>query len=229
MRKADIICLFAVILFFLPFFLFPGLFHIYWHYNLKYPYLLAFVKFFILAPFGEILGLRIKKGVYYEKGFGWLSRAFVWGWLGVSLKMAFDIFSAGAPHMLADMGFNIPEDIMVQPFSLKKLFVSFSIGASLNLFYAPLLMITHKVTDEHIWQTEGNFLKFFTHFKVSEYLQQLDWKTQWNFVFKKTILFFWIPAQTINFLLPDEVRILVAALLSIVLGVLLAVAARMKS
>ncbi|MCK7530557.1 MAG: Mpv17/PMP22 family protein [Marinilabiliales bacterium] len=41
-------------------------------------------------------------------------------------------------------------------------------------------------------------------------------------VLKKTIPFFWIPAQTITFLLPPEFQILFAALLSTVLGVILA-------
>ena len=55
----------------------------------------------------------------------------------------------------------------------------------------------------------------------------MDWDVQWNFVFKKTIPIFWIPAQTINFLLPGEYRVLVAAIYSIILGVILAIAAQM--
>jgi hypothetical protein len=47
---------------------------------------------------------------------------------------------------------------------------------------------------------------------------------QWGFVFKKTIPLFWYPAHTLTFLLPAEYRILFAALLGIVLGVLLSVA-----
>jgi hypothetical protein len=46
----------------------------------------------------------------------------------------------------------------------------------------------------------------------------------WGFVFKKTIPFFWIPAHTITFLLPPELRVLFAAALGIVLGVILALA-----
>ena len=49
-----------------------------------------------------------------------------------------------------------------------------------------------------------------------------------EFVFKKTIPFFWYPAHTITFLLPGEMRVLFAAILGVVLGVLLAIAARMK-
>jgi len=228
MKRSDVICLIAVVIFFLPFILNKELFNFYWDLNKTYPYPLAFIKFFILAPFGEMLGLRIKKGVYYEKGFGLLPRAIVWGFLGISLKMAFDIFSHGAPFMLTNMGLNVDEHIMQQAFSLKKLFVSFTIGASLNIFYAPILMVTHKVTDEHIRLTGGKLSNFFNPVAVSQHLSNLDWKVQWNFVFRKTIIFFWIPAQTINFMLPEDIRILVAALLSIVLGVLLAIASIMN-
>ena len=55
----------------------------------------------------------------------------------------------------------------------------------------------------------------------------MDWEVQWNFVIKKTIPIFWIPAQTLNFLLPGEYRVLVAAVYSIILGVILAIAAQM--
>jgi hypothetical protein len=47
----------------------------------------------------------------------------------------------------------------------------------------------------------------------------------WGIVLKKSIPLFWIPAQTVNFLLPEEFRILVAAIYSTVLGVILALAA----
>ena len=225
MRKSDLICFFGFVLLFAPFFFFRELFQFYRTFNAEHPYITAFVKFFVLAPFGEMLGLRIRKGFYYEKGFGLLPRAIVWGFLGISLKMAFDIFSHGAPAMLINMGVNLPEDIMTQPFSPLKLLVTFSIGATLNVLYAPILMVTHKVTDAHIREAGGKLRNFLSPIDFARHLQQLDWSVQWHFVFKKTIVFFWIPAQTINFLLPDEVRILVAALLSIVLGVLMAVAA----
>jgi hypothetical protein len=61
---------------------------------------------------------------------------------------------------------------------------------------------------------------------MAEMFANINWKAQWGFVFKKTIPFFWYPAHTITFLLPAEQRVLFAAVLGIVLGVLLAVAAK---
>jgi len=60
---------------------------------------------------------------------------------------------------------------------------------------------------------------------VTKLIEATDWKSMWGFVLKKTIPFFWIPAQTITFLLPVEFQILVAALYSTILGVFLAFAA----
>ena len=63
---------------------------------------------------------------------------------------------------------------------------------------------------------------------MGDTLAGLDWHRQWNFVFKKTIPLFWYPAHTVTFLLPGDARVLFAALLGVILGILLAVAAHRK-
>ena len=60
-------------------------------------------------------------------------------------------------------------------------------------------------------------------------LSNINWNMHWGFVLKKTIPLFWIPAHTITFLLPPSFQVLFAALLGIVLGVILAFSARVKS
>ncbi|NTV18536.1 MAG: Mpv17/PMP22 family protein, partial [Bacteroidales bacterium] len=45
-----------------------------------------------------------------------------------------------------------------------------------------------------------------------------------KFVVGKTIPLFWIPAHTITFMLPDQYKVLFAASLSIVLGLILSYA-----
>ena len=69
---------------------------------------------------------------------------------------------------------------------------------------------------------------FFTPLHMGDTLAGLDWHRQWNFVFKKTIPLFWYPAHTVTFLLPGDARVLFAALLGVILGILLAVAAHRK-
>lgn len=229
MKKNDLIVLLAVLLFLAPFILFGDVLSLYKTYNSAYPYLMSFIKFAILATFGEVIGLRIRTGSYYEKGFGILPRAIVWGFLGISIKMAFVIFGEGAPAMLATMGVQFPTenpaDILRQSgFSGVKLLAAFSVGTMLNLFFAPVFMTAHRITDQHIINTGGTLKGFFTPLRIGEIMSTVNWKTMWSFVFKQTIPMFWIPAQTLNFMLPEEVRILFAAFLGIVLGVLLAFA-----
>jgi hypothetical protein len=143
--------------------------------------------------------------------------------------MAFVIFGEGAPFMLKTMGVIFPveqpADILRQnDYFWLKLLSAFSASATLNLFFAPVFMTFHKITDLHILQNGGTLRGFFTPINFKKQFMELDWLTMWNFVFKKTIPLFWIPAQTLNFMLPEEYRILFAAFLSIVLGVLLSVA-----
>ncbi|MEI6297335.1 MAG: hypothetical protein WCO84_06905, partial [bacterium] len=98
----------------------------------------------------------------------------------------------------------------------------------LNLFFAPVFMAFHRITDMHIMNTAGTLRGFFTPIPVSEYVKDGDWLTFWNFVVKWTIPVFWIPAQTLNFMLPEGYRILMAALYSVILGVLLSLASMMQ-
>lgn len=211
-----------------PFFFIPAVFEFYYDFNLEHGLLMSFVKFAVLATIGEIIGLRIRKGIYIEKGFGILPRAFVWGFLGMSLKAAFDIFSSGTPAFLEGIGMENATGIIHGKLGWPKVLVSFSISTALNLFYAPVLMTAHKITDSHITATGGSMKGFFSRMDIRDILEKIDWETHWNFILKRTIPLFWIPMQTITFLLPPEYRILFAAFLSIVLGVLLALASLKK-
>jgi hypothetical protein len=233
MKKGDIILALIFAGLFGPFLIWTPVLEFYKEINHEAPYLMSFVKFFILATLGEILGLRIRKGGYPLQGFGILPRAIVWGFLGMSIKMAFVIFAEGAPAMLASMGVQYPSanpaEILnvdfFSNFSWLQFLTALSVGTMLNLFFAPVFMTVHKITDAHIVQTRGTLRGFFSPINVREIMAEINWRVQWDFVFKKTIPLFWIPAQTLNFLLPAEYRVLVAAVYSIILGVILAVAA----
>jgi hypothetical protein len=229
MKRSDFLAILLVILVLLPFFLFTSVLDSYQQINKEHAYLASFIKFAVLATFGESIGLRIRTGKYIQQGFGFLPRAIVWGFLGISIKMAFVIFGEGAPYMLKTMGMifpgEVPADILRQGnFSWLKLLSAFAVSTTLNLFFAPVFMTFHKLTDMHIIANNGTLKGFFTPIRFRKYFMELDWSTQWNFVFRKTIPLFWIPAQTLNFMLPEEFRILFAAFLSIVLGILLSVA-----
>ncbi|RXQ97564.1 hypothetical protein EO244_01360 [Ancylomarina salipaludis] len=224
MKKQDLIFILCVVAFFLPFFVSDEVFNFYVGYNKAHGMVTSFIKFAILATLGEVIGLRLKSGVYYQKGFGILPRAIVWGFLGLSIKLAFVIFATGTPIFLAYLGLDGATEVMKGAFSTDKLLVAFAISACMNLIYAPVMMTLHKITDTHIIDNGGTLSGFLKPIQFSNIFQKLDWGVQWNFVFKKTIPFFWIPAHTFTFLLPPDYQVLFAAVLGIVLGVLLAIA-----
>mgnify|MGYP001820533144 CR=1 FL=1 len=224
-NRKDLLFFLGVAAFFLPFFLSNKLFEAYYQFNLEHGLLMSFIKFFLLATLGEVIGLRIKTGAYHYKGFGLLPRALVWGFLGMTIYMAFAIFAAGTPFFLEKIGLKDAGILLHSDLSWEKVLVSFSISTALNLFYAPVMMTFHKITDIHILKKGGTVRGLFTAIDFAGIFKEINWDVQWNFVFKRTIPLFWIPAQTITFLMPEEYRVLFAAFLGIVLGVILGVAA----
>ena len=58
---------------------------------------------------------------------------------------------------------------------------------------------------------------------VRQAVNSVDWGELIDFTLLKTIPFFWIPVNTITFLLPEEYRIASAAMLSMVFGILMTV------
>ncbi|MDD2635668.1 MAG: hypothetical protein PHW82_09245 [Bacteroidales bacterium] len=227
MKKNDFIILLVVILCLLPFFIIPQVYEFYSTFNKDHGMIMSFIKFAILATLGESIGLRIKSGVYNQKGFGLIPRAIVWGFLGLSIKMSFIIFAEGTPAFLTFMGMSDAVLVFNGDLSWAKVFVAFCVSASMNIIFAPIFMTFHKITDTHILNNGGTLAGLFKPIKFKEIFPALNWSVQWGFVFKKTIPFFWIPAHTITFCLPEEWQILFAALLGVALGVLLSIAAIM--
>lgn len=224
MKKVDALFISGIVLLFLPFFVNESVYKFYMEFNHDYSILASFIKFAFLATLGEVIGLRIKSGSYYKPGFGVIPRMIVWGFLGITIKIAMMIFSTETPILLQTLGVSDITSAMAGGFSLKKLLVAFCISLSMNVLFAPLMMTFHRITDMHITQTGGTLKGFFTPFHFRKLFVNLDWNIQWNFVIKKTIPLFWIPAHTITFMLPVDFQVLFAALLGIALGTILAIA-----
>lgn len=226
MKRGDMYMVLVFILLFAPFFLSHDLYMAYKSFNGAHGMLMSFVKFAILATLGEVIGFRIKHKAYPTTSFGWVPRAVIWGFLGLTIKMAFVIFATGTPAFLAYLGVPHAQQLMAESFSMPKLLVAFAISAAMNMIYAPVMMTLHKITDMHIAARQGGMSALWTPIQFRQHFVDLDWATQWGFVFKKTIPFFWIPAHTITFLLPADMQVLFAALLGVALGVILAVAGK---
>ena len=228
MKKQDLIFLICLLIAFSPFFLSETVFETYVSFNKAHGMITSFIKFALLATLGEVIGLRISQGVYNKKGFGILPRAIVWGFLGLAIKMSFMIFVIGIPQFLEYMGIEGAVSAIKGDLTLTKVLVAFCISVSLNSIFAPVMMTLHKITDAHIIKNGGTLVGFLKPIKMAEMFKSINWDVQWGFVFKKTIPFFWFPAHTITFLLPQEYQVLFAALLGVVLGILLAFASLKK-
>lgn len=224
MKRSDFVFVFCIVLFFLPFFISSDIFDAYNGINREHGMVMSFIKFALLATLGEVIGLRIKTGKYNAPGFGILPRAIVWGFLGLTIKLAFVIFTSGTLDFLKYMGMSDATEVFKGGFSGGKLLIAFCISVFMNTIYAPVMMTLHKITDIHILKTGGTLKGLFSPIDFRGILTNLNWDVQWNFVFKKTIPFFWYPAHTITFLLPPDFQVLFAAFLGIALGTILALA-----
>lgn len=229
MKPKDFAFIIILVAIFLPFFLCNNLLQAYKSFNHEHGMIMSFIKFGLLATLGEIIGQRISTGNYFSKGFGILPRVIVWGFIGVTINMAFIIFSTGTPVLVQYMGLKGAANALNGPMSFEKIIVAFSTSTAMNIVFAPVMMTFHKITDTHILTNGGTLNGFLKPIRFNEILLNLNWDVQWNFVFKKTIPFFWIPAHTITFLLPPDFRVLFAALLGIALGTILAIANLKKS
>ena len=228
MKKVDLLVFTLVILFLLPFILCDSVFDTYKSLNEMHPYCMAFVKFAILAIFGEMLAMRIKSGKYYTAGFGVLPKMIVWGLFGVWIAFGMKVFATGVPIVVEKIGATGLVAVMGESFSAWKLLGAFCISTMMNTCFAPVFMTVHKITDAHIMQYQGKMKSLITPIDVKKIFPNLNWEVQWNFVFKKTIPLFWIPAHTLTFILPADFQVLFAALLSIALGLILAFASLKK-
>lgn len=233
MKKQDIILIACVVIVLAPFFIpATGFLAGFEYLTAHYPYVMAFFKFAILSTLGEMIGLRICKGVYNEKGFGIVPRMMVWGFLGMLIAAAMTIFKTGVPVVIATIGNLNPQDVTAifksSDLTIAKVGIAFAISVMMNTIFAPVMMTFHKCTDTHILQNGGTVKGLLKPLKMRQILPNLDWDKQWNFVFKKTIPLFWFPAHTITFLLPGTWQVLFAAFLGVALGVILAFANNSK-
>ena len=224
MKKIDFLVAVLVVLCLLPFILFDSVFDTYKSLNEMHPYLMAFVKFAVLATFGEMLAMRIKSGKYYTKGFGTFPKMILWGLFGIWIAFGMKVFATGVPVVVEKAGVTGLVAAMGADFSAWKLLGAFCISAMMNTCFAPVFMTVHKITDTHVMQYQGKIKCLITPVDVKKIFPNLNWEVQWNFVFKKTIPLFWIPAHTLTFILPADYQVLFAAALSIALGLILAFA-----
>lgn len=182
----------------------------------KYPYIMGFIKFAILATMGEFLAARLifKRWVMIK---GLLPKMVIWGVLGVLIVLMFSLYTSGV-NGAVEKGL-----LFTGQGYVAKILTALYISTIMNLTFAPVFMASHRITDVYIDKIYSGEKSTF-----SKVISEIDWSGFLKFVVGKTIPLFWIPAHTITFLLPDEFKVIFAASLSILLGLILSFARHRK-
>ena len=173
-----------------------------------YKILGGFIKFFFLASIGDFIALRIKSKEWKIPIYIFI-KALVWGFIGIVIVLMFVIYPAGI---------EILQEENILPFEGNTFFFALFVSIIMNFTFAPTMMAFHRVTDTYL-----NLRKDNKKITISESIESINWRQFINFTVFKSIPFFWVPAHTITFLLPEEYRIIFAAILGIFLGLILGI------
>lgn len=177
----------------------------------EHPYIMGFIKFALLATVGEVLALTIRRRIpsmpYY---IGW--RMLIWGLIGVAITFMMKTYSMGVAGLM-EAGL-LPG--RGQGF-WNKLLKAFYTAAVMNLTFGPTFMATHKCTDKYLELRHDGVKKP----GLKGVVNGVDWHGFVSFTLFKTIPLFWIPAHTLTFMLPEAYQVMMAAALSIALGIIL--------
>lgn len=180
--------------------------------TIAYPYLMGFIKVGIMGTMGELLGGKVITGKWQLTGNRIGERFLVWAVLGVYFTLVFPLFSHGIEGLQEDM---------LLPGRYSSFLTSFWKSLWMNIIFGFPMMCFHRLTDTAI---EGGGL--FRKWSVPDTLKAIDWDNMINVV-GFAIFWFWIPAQTVTFLLPPEFRVMSAALLAVALGLIMGIAKKL--
>lgn len=154
----------------------------------------SFIQFALLGMLGELCGAWIAKKSFVMP-FSMLQtflKMLGWGLLGVIIKYAFVAFAAVPDAWVSAK--------LLTACLLVPVVKALMISTIMNVLFGPQMMFFHRLTDNLIMKTKG-----YAGIEKSLY----------------TLVWFWIPAHTITFLLPFEYRIGLASMWSVVLGVIM--------
>lgn len=165
-----------------------------------YPILSAMVQFAILGTFGDIISKWIIKRKVFSPFSFYILLWKMFEWALLAISIKY-----------AFVGFNGFIDSLVHysllP-ELNSLGRSFAISTSMNLQFGPFLVIVHRALDNLI-------------------LKDKNWDNLDKAML--SLLWFWIPAHTVTFLLPKPYQIGLAAIWSLALGIILGFYNRKKN
>ncbi|MBP1763924.1 MAG: hypothetical protein H6Q65_982 [Firmicutes bacterium] len=178
----------------------------------QHPLIAGFIKFFILASMGDLLSMRIVSG-QWQKPVGFVYRAIVWGIIGTTIAVFFEVNGKGVAAAISAGVLPISHG------NLDKIIAAFWVSLIMNATAGPMTLIFHRFTDTFFDLAEGKFSNFGS-VSAKMVVRHIDWQEFMCFVFKVQ-MFLWLPVHTVVFLLPPVYRVLAAAALSVILGAVL--------
>jgi len=162
----------------------------------------AAIQFGILGTLGEIIShtIKTKKIGIPNSPLEMLGKVLAWALLGIVIKYGFTMMKGAVAALI--------EHSLLPGFLASGLGWAFSVSVFTNVFFGPQMMYFHRVEDNIILR-------------------------RWSFAgienALKTLVWFWIPAHTVTFALPKEFQIGLAAVWSVVLGVILGMSIKPQS
>ncbi len=202
----------AVFVFFAAILLIPFSREIFESLSAAHPFIMGFVKFALLATAGEIIAIRMSSGAW-NKPVYLVARIVIWGLIGIWITYMMKILFAGADAII-ESGLIGGKDFTEFWYKLVR---AFATSATMNLTFGPTFMAVHKCSDTYLALRAANG-KGVT---LAQVIDAVDWKRFVSFTLFKTVPIFWIPAHTLTFMLPSEYQVMLAALLSVALGIIL--------
>lgn len=165
----------------------------------------AFVQFLILGTVGEVLSTMIRLGRYsYPFSVAKTAlKALGWGLLGIYIKVIFVVGAAGVTALVAK-GY-LPALCGQRETMAGLLLGALVTSVLLNVCLGPSMMLLHRVTD--------NAIDRLLHGSPPNY-RGLDRSLL-------TLLWLWIPLHTFTFTQQPALRVGIAAVLSLLLGVVM--------
>lgn len=162
------------------------------------PLLSAAIQFGILGTLGESLSYSLRhKKIGLPCGYYWqiFAKVAAWALLGIVIKYGFTGMKGFTAALI--------EHQMLPKFFADGVGWAFAVSVLTNVFFGPQMMFFHRIEDKLILS---------------------DWNFKGMGTALWTLLWFWIPAHTLTFSLPGEWQIGLAALWSVVLGLILGLA-----
>ena len=175
---------------------------------------MGFAKFAVLATAGELIAVRMATGEWKLPALI-IPRFIIWGFIGIWITFMMGVYRTAVMNGVLPVFGN---DFV------QRLLRAFYVSAIMNTSFGPTFMAVHKCSDSYLeLRAAGE-----KHPGLAKVIGSVDWTKFVSFTLFKTVPLFWIPAHTVTFLLPQEYQVMMAASLSVALGIILNLGKRTK-